>query len=65
MSRPTHSTADAVALIGRVLPFLVILVSVVADLATADAHRLDRLFFSVPALAAVAWGPVEKDPLPA
>ncbi|MEV7282324.1 PP2C family protein-serine/threonine phosphatase [Streptomyces sp. NPDC093111] len=58
MTWPTPSTADTVTLIGRVLPFLVILVSVVADLATTDAHRLDRLLFAAPALAAVAWGPV-------
>ncbi|MFB7511657.1 PP2C family protein-serine/threonine phosphatase [Streptomyces sp. NPDC056144] len=55
---PPRPTADKAASIGRALPFLVLLVAVVADLATTDAHRLDRLLFAVPALAAVAWGPV-------
>ncbi|MFF2777232.1 PP2C family protein-serine/threonine phosphatase [Streptomyces sp. NPDC058052] len=41
--------------IGRALPVLVMVLVVVADLVTPDSERLDRLLFTVPALAAATW----------
>lgn len=41
--------------IGRVLPVLVMALTVLADLITADEERYDRLLGAAPALAAVTW----------
>ncbi|MFD0142642.1 MULTISPECIES: PP2C family protein-serine/threonine phosphatase [unclassified Streptomyces] len=41
--------------IGRVLPVLVMAVTVVADLLSANEERYDRLLGAAPALAAVTW----------
>jgi serine phosphatase RsbU (regulator of sigma subunit) len=48
--------ADAGYLIGRLLPFLVIALSVVADSLTSDREPFGRVLFAAPALAAVTWG---------
>ncbi|MFF9473730.1 PP2C family protein-serine/threonine phosphatase [Streptomyces roseolus] len=41
--------------LGRALPLLVMVLVVVADLVTPDSERVDRLLFTVPALAAATW----------
>ncbi|MEU9860748.1 PP2C family protein-serine/threonine phosphatase [Streptomyces sp. NPDC047971] len=41
--------------IGRALPILVMILTVLADSLTADAERYDRLLAAAPALAAVTW----------
>ncbi|WP_225802921.1 PP2C family protein-serine/threonine phosphatase [Streptomyces sp. NK15101] len=41
--------------LGRALPFLALILTVVADLATPDGERFDRLLVIAPALAAVTW----------
>ncbi|MFI8325074.1 PP2C family protein-serine/threonine phosphatase [Streptomyces sp. NPDC085529] len=41
--------------LGRALPVLVMALVVVADLVTPDSERVDRLLFTVPALAAATW----------
>ncbi|MDX2296088.1 MULTISPECIES: PP2C family protein-serine/threonine phosphatase [Streptomyces] len=41
--------------LGRALPVLVMAVVVVVDLVTPDSERVDRLLFTVPALAAATW----------
>ncbi|MFB7370666.1 PP2C family protein-serine/threonine phosphatase [Streptomyces sp. NPDC056222] len=41
--------------IGRALPVLVMILTVLADSLTADAERYDRLLAAAPALAAVTW----------
>lgn len=41
--------------IGRALPVLVMVLTVLADLLTADEERYDRLLAAAPALAAVTW----------
>ncbi|GGT08414.1 membrane protein [Streptomyces kurssanovii] len=48
--------ADAGYIAGRLLPFLVIALSVVADALTSDREPFDRVLFAAPALAAVTWG---------
>ncbi|MGW7289197.1 PP2C family protein-serine/threonine phosphatase [Streptomyces sp. NPDC054847] len=48
--------ADAGYIVGRLLPFLVIALSVVADVLTSDREPFDRVLFAAPALAAVTWG---------
>ncbi|MEU2658846.1 PP2C family protein-serine/threonine phosphatase [Streptomyces sp. NPDC007325] len=49
------TTSRAQFNLGRALPVLVMIVVVVADLVTPDAERVDRLLFTVPALAAATW----------
>ncbi|MGW0466672.1 PP2C family protein-serine/threonine phosphatase [Streptomyces sp. NPDC003027] len=41
--------------VGRALPFLVIVLTVAADLLTPDRERFDRLLVAAPALAAITW----------
>ncbi|MFF0479091.1 PP2C family protein-serine/threonine phosphatase [Streptomyces sp. NPDC004284] len=41
--------------LGRALPFLVLVLTVVIDLVTPDRERFDRLLVAAPALAAVTW----------
>ncbi len=41
--------------IGRALPFLVLALTLLADVFTPDRERFDRLLVAVPALAAVTW----------
>ncbi|MFD7324407.1 PP2C family protein-serine/threonine phosphatase [Streptomyces sp. NPDC059875] len=41
--------------IGRALPVLVMILTVLADVLTADEERYDRLLAAAPALAAVTW----------
>ncbi|MDQ0847007.1 PP2C family protein-serine/threonine phosphatase [Streptomyces sp. V1I6] len=48
--------ADAGYILGRLLPFLVIALSVAADALTSDREPFDRVLFAAPALAAVTWG---------
>ncbi|MGW6414920.1 PP2C family protein-serine/threonine phosphatase [Streptomyces sp. NPDC055055] len=41
--------------LGRALPFLVLIVTALADLFTSDDERFERLLVAAPALAAVTW----------
>ncbi|WP_369148742.1 PP2C family protein-serine/threonine phosphatase [Streptomyces sp. R44] len=41
--------------LGRALPFLVLILTVVVDLVTPERERFDRLLVAAPALAAVTW----------
>ncbi|KQX46194.1 MULTISPECIES: PP2C family protein-serine/threonine phosphatase [unclassified Streptomyces] len=41
--------------LGRALPFLVLVLTFLADVATPDRERFDRLLVAAPALAAVTW----------
>ncbi|MFJ8128137.1 PP2C family protein-serine/threonine phosphatase [Streptomyces hydrogenans] len=52
--RPAVGSRTQVNL-GRALPVLVMVLVVVADLVTPDSERVDRLLFTVPALAAATW----------
>ncbi|MFD8010978.1 PP2C family protein-serine/threonine phosphatase [Streptomyces sp. NPDC058955] len=54
--RPRPATAKRTQFhLGRALPVLVMVLVVVADLVTPDSERVDRLLFTVPALAAATW----------
>ncbi|MFD0071309.1 PP2C family protein-serine/threonine phosphatase [Streptomyces sp. NPDC127166] len=54
--RPPPGTATRTQFnLGRALPFLVLVLTVLADLLTPDRERFDRLLVAVPALAAVTW----------
>ncbi|MFD6245802.1 PP2C family protein-serine/threonine phosphatase [Streptomyces roseolus] len=54
--RPRLATATRTQVtLGRALPVLVMVLVVVADLVTPDSERVDRLLFTVPALAAATW----------
>ncbi|MFD5766123.1 PP2C family protein-serine/threonine phosphatase [Streptomyces sp. NPDC127049] len=54
--RPRPATTSRAQFnLGRALPVLVMIVVVVADAITPDAERVDRLLFTVPALAAATW----------
>ncbi|WP_432126010.1 PP2C family protein-serine/threonine phosphatase [Streptomyces sp. bgisy082] len=54
--RSSPGTATRTQLtIGRALPFLVLLLTALADLLTPDQERFDRLLVAAPALAAVTW----------
>ncbi|MFJ5710743.1 PP2C family protein-serine/threonine phosphatase [Streptomyces sp. NPDC093105] len=54
--RPRPATAKRTQFhLGRALPVLVMILVVVADLVTPDSERVDRLLFTVPALAAATW----------
>ncbi|MFF9853540.1 PP2C family protein-serine/threonine phosphatase [Streptomyces litmocidini] len=54
--RRPHGVAARTQLnLGRALPFLVLVLTVVADLLTPDRERFDRLLVAAPALAAVTW----------
>ncbi|MFB7340026.1 PP2C family protein-serine/threonine phosphatase [Streptomyces hydrogenans] len=52
--RPAVGSRTQVNL-GRALPVLVMVLVVVADIVTPDSERVDRLLFTVPALAAATW----------
>ncbi|WP_017237348.1 PP2C family protein-serine/threonine phosphatase [Streptomyces sp. SS] len=41
--------------LGRALPFLILAMTVLADLLTPDTERFERLLVAAPALAAVTW----------
>ncbi|MFF9344575.1 PP2C family protein-serine/threonine phosphatase [Streptomyces sp. NPDC014773] len=47
--------AEARYLIGRLLPFLVIVLATLADVLTPPAERFDRFLIAAPALAAATW----------
>ncbi|MFF3607793.1 PP2C family protein-serine/threonine phosphatase [Streptomyces sp. NPDC002463] len=54
--RPPPGTATRTQFnLGRALPFLVLVLTVLADLLTPDRERFDRLLVAAPALAAVTW----------
>ncbi|MFC9596073.1 PP2C family protein-serine/threonine phosphatase [Streptomyces sp. NPDC056944] len=53
--RPPGTAARTQFNLGRALPFLVLVVTVLADLITPDRERFDRLLVAAPALAAVTW----------
>ncbi|MFE0642011.1 PP2C family protein-serine/threonine phosphatase [Streptomyces sp. NPDC058877] len=53
--RPPGTAARTQLNLGRALPFLVLVLTVVADLVTPDRERFDRLLVAAPALAAVTW----------
>ncbi|MFC7795099.1 PP2C family protein-serine/threonine phosphatase [Streptomyces cinereoruber] len=56
-SRARAGTAARVQLvISRSLPFLVVLLTALADLLTPEEERFDRLLVAAPPLAAVTWG---------
>ncbi|MFE6460491.1 PP2C family protein-serine/threonine phosphatase [Streptomyces cinereoruber] len=56
-SRTRTGTAARVQLvISRSLPFLVVLLTALADVFTPDQERFDRLLVAAPPLAAVTWG---------
>ncbi|QGZ52235.1 MULTISPECIES: PP2C family protein-serine/threonine phosphatase [Streptomyces] len=53
--RRSWSRPRAQITIGRALPVLVMILTVVADILTPDRERFDRLLVAAPALAAVTW----------
>ncbi|MGW7432356.1 PP2C family protein-serine/threonine phosphatase [Streptomyces sp. NPDC054861] len=52
---PASRTRTQITL-GRILPFLVMALTVAADLLTPERERFDRLLVAAPALGAVTWG---------
>ncbi|MFF9017104.1 PP2C family protein-serine/threonine phosphatase [Streptomyces sp. NPDC014870] len=52
---PTLRRSRAQIGVGRALPILVMVLTVVADLVSANEERYDRLLAAAPALAAVTW----------
>ncbi|MGW0119961.1 PP2C family protein-serine/threonine phosphatase [Streptomyces sp. NPDC003327] len=52
---PPGTAARTQVNLGRALPFLVLALTVLADLITPDRERFDRLLVAAPALAAVTW----------
>ncbi|BAU87800.1 integral membrane protein [Streptomyces laurentii] len=57
MTRLAFSRSGTAYAVARMLPFLIIVASIVIDVATPDNNRYDRFLFAAPALAAIAWGP--------
>ncbi|MEW1901476.1 PP2C family protein-serine/threonine phosphatase [Streptomyces sp. NPDC086147] len=59
-ARPAHRgprrPAEFRYLLGRALPFLVLVAAPLADVLTAPEERFDRFLVAAPALAAVTWG---------
>ncbi|GGY70199.1 PP2C family protein-serine/threonine phosphatase [Streptomyces omiyaensis] len=52
---PAAGRAELRYLIGRVLPFLVIVLATLADALTSPQERFDRFLIAAPALAAATW----------